>query len=60
MVVARRLQAASPRWFFDPLEARTGRSECGPDAPAEHPELAGVIVERTWYSHGQNQGKQRR
>ena len=32
MVVARRLQAASPRWFFDPLEARTGRSECCPDA----------------------------
>jgi len=50
MVVARRLQAASPRWFFDPLEARTGRSECSLDA------LAGVTFERTWYSHGQNQG----
>ena len=52
MVVARRLQEAGflTRWKHAPVAASVVVMRCGV------PALAGVIVERTWYSHGQNQG----
>jgi hypothetical protein len=36
-------------------QRRTGRSECSPD-PLRAASAGSVTFERTWYSHGQNQG----